>query len=94
MHLSCGDRLREPGLLAWNRQRWGGLTVAFLYLKGVHKKEGSNSLHRQIVTGRGGNGFKLKQRRFRSKNCFLFDQLGLTWTRTLTQLTMLLHRPL
>jgi len=59
------------------------LTAAFQYLKGYYKKEG-NQLFTQINTDRTrGNGFKLKQGRFRlnEKEKFFTERVGRCWYR-------------
>ena len=59
------------------------LTAAFQYLKGDYKKEG-NQLFTQINTDRTrGNGFKLKQGRFRLnvKKKFFTERVVRCWYR-------------
>ena len=47
------------------RRLWGNLVAAFQYLKGAYKQEGSQLLTR-VDNGRTrGNGFKLREARFR-----------------------------
>ena len=59
-HLSYEDRLREE-----KRRLQSDLIAAFQYLKGSYRKEG-NRLFSQVCGNRTrGNGFKLKEGRFR-----------------------------
>ena len=64
-HLSYEERLRELGLLSLEKTPGGNLTVAFQYLKGSYK-QGGDQLFTHLNSDRmRGNGFKLKERRFR-----------------------------
>ena len=47
------------------RRLWGDLTVAFQYLKGAYKQEGECLFTRVDGDRTRGNGFKLRQGRFR-----------------------------
>ena len=65
-HLPYEDSLRELGLFGLEKRRLlGDLIAAFQYLKGADKQEGSQ-LFERIDNGRTrGNGFKLKEGRFK-----------------------------
>jgi len=65
-HLPCKDRLREMGLFSLGKRRlWGDLIAAFQYLKGAYKQEGSQLIERVDNNRTRGNGFMLRERRFR-----------------------------
>ena len=47
------------------RRLWGDLIAAFQYLKGAYKKDGDRLFSRGCCDRTRGNGFKLKEGRFR-----------------------------
>ncbi|GAB0180132.1 hypothetical protein GRJ2_000478500 [Grus japonensis] len=65
-HLSYEDRLRELGLFSLEKRRLQeDLIATFQYLKGTYRKAGEGVLTRAWSDRTRGNGFKLKEGRFR-----------------------------
>ncbi|KFW01296.1 hypothetical protein N327_13807, partial [Fulmarus glacialis] len=65
-HLSYEDRLRELGLCSLEKRRLQrDLIAAFQYLKGAYEKDGDRLFNRACCNRTKGNGFILKEGRFR-----------------------------
>jgi len=65
-HLSSEERLRELGLFSLEKRRLrGDFTVAFQYLKEAYKKAGEGLFTRAGRDRTRGNGFNLKEGKFR-----------------------------
>ena len=65
-HLPCEDRLRKLGVFSLEKRRLqGDFIVAFQYLKGAYRKVEEGPFIRECRDRKRGNGFKLKEGRFR-----------------------------
>ncbi|KFV15556.1 hypothetical protein N340_14717, partial [Tauraco erythrolophus] len=65
-HLCYEDRLRELGLFSTEKRRLqSDLIAAFQYLKGAYRKAGEGLFTKACSDKTRGNGFKLKEGRFR-----------------------------
>ena len=83
-HLLYEDRLRELGYFSLEKRRLrGDLIAAFQYLKGAYKQEGSQLCTRVDNSRTRGNGFKMKEGRFRLyfRGKFFIMKMVRCWNR-------------
>jgi len=65
-HVPCEERLRELGLFSMDKRRHqADLIAAFQYLKGSYRKAGVDLFNKVCCNRRRGNGFQLREGRFR-----------------------------
>ncbi|KAK4816400.1 hypothetical protein QYF61_016717 [Mycteria americana] len=80
-HLSYEESLGELGLFSRDKRRLQGHLIAtFQCLKGAYEKDGDRLFSRACSNRTRGNGFKLKEGRFRlhMKKTFFYDEHGKT----------------
>jgi len=65
-HLCCEERLRDLGWFSLEkRSLWAHLIAAFQYLRGTYRKDGEGLVIRECSDRTRGNGFRLKEGRFK-----------------------------
>ncbi|KAK4824902.1 hypothetical protein QYF61_021417 [Mycteria americana] len=82
--VSYEERLRELGLVSLQERRlWGDLIAAVQYLKGAYKKDRDKLFSRACCNSTRGNGFKLKEGRFRlnTRKTFFMMKVVKHWNR-------------
>ncbi|PKU46724.1 hypothetical protein llap_2972 [Limosa lapponica baueri] len=83
-HLSYGERLRELRMFSLEKGRlWGDLIVAFQYLKVAYRKDVEGLFIRECSDRMRGNGFNLKEGRFRLyiRKKFFTERVVRHWNR-------------
>jgi len=83
-HLCREESMRALALFSLEKRRlWRHLIAAFQYLKGAYKKDGDKLLSRAGCNRARGNGFKLKEGRFREdiRNKYFTMRVVKHWNR-------------